>query len=59
VDVIDLRTGQAIEHLPTFGFLYPLQTGIPFMQHGIQVDPATRTAWTFAPFGDAVQQFSY
>ncbi|HKU67512.1 MAG TPA: S8 family serine peptidase [Candidatus Baltobacteraceae bacterium] len=59
VDVIDLRTGQAIEHLPTFGFLYPLQTGIPFMQHGIQVDPTTRTAWTFGPFGDTVQEFNY
>lgn len=59
VDVIDMRTGTSIEHLPTFGFLYPLATGIPFTEHGIQVDPATRTAWTFAPFGDGVQQFSY
>jgi hypothetical protein len=59
VDVIDMRTGQAIEHLPTFGFLYPLATSIPFTQHAIQVDPLTRTAWTFGPFGDTVQEFSY
>jgi len=59
VDVVDLRTGQTIKHLPTFGFLYPLATGIPFIERGIQVNASTRTAWTFGPFGDTVQQFGY
>ncbi len=59
VDVIDLRTGAAIAHMPTFGFLYPLATNIPFIQRGIQVDPSTRTAWTYGAGGDTIQQFSY
>ena len=59
VDVLDSRTGALVKHLPTFGFLYPLASNIPFGQRGIQVDPTTRTAWTYGPSGDTVQQFSY
>ena len=59
VDVIDMRTGATLKHLPTFGFLYPLATNIPFSQRGIQVDPKTRTAWTYGPYGNTVQQFTY
>jgi hypothetical protein len=28
-------------------------------ERSIQLDPTTRTGWTYAPGGDEVEQFSY
>jgi hypothetical protein len=60
IEVIDLTTGQPVRTLNAFTFTPP--SGI--VLHGpqdpsIQLDPATRTAWTYGPGGTQIQQFSY
>lgn len=51
--VVDLATGTVLRTLP----------GIAATAHGpapaLQLDPATRTGWTFGPYGEQIQQFSY
>lgn len=59
IDVINQSTGAIAERIPTFDFAYAAESGIPYIDRGIQVDPTTRTGWTFAPSGDALQQFKY
>jgi hypothetical protein len=58
IDVVDTSTGhivKAIEHF-NVGWIY----GYPFVTDpGIQLDPATRTGYMFAPGDEQVQQFSY
>jgi hypothetical protein len=58
--LIDLATGAPVRTL----------TGFRVQQHGgslmrggqmnsIQLDPATRTGWTYGPYNEQIQQFSY
>ncbi|MGY5014226.1 S8 family serine peptidase [Streptomyces sp. 900105755] len=62
IAVVDLRTGRTVETV----------TGVEYPQFGayngrldshheraVQLDPATRTGWTYAGDGSQIQQFSY
>jgi hypothetical protein len=60
IEVVDLTTGQPVRTLN--GFIVTNRGGL--LLHGvqdrsIQLDPATRTAWTYSPDGAQIQQFSY
>jgi hypothetical protein len=60
IEVVDLTTGQPVRTLN--GFIVTYRGGL--LLHGvqdrsIQLDPATRTAWTYSPDGTQIQQFSY
>lgn len=50
--VADTRGSVEIEHI------VPSDMRI-VAQRGIQIDPATRTGWTFGPYGKQIQQFRY
>jgi hypothetical protein len=59
--IVDLTTGKTVSTVAGFGFgggvfggEYNFST-----DRSIQLDPTTRTGWTYAPGGDEVQQFSY
>ncbi|WP_127358355.1 peptidase S8 [Actinacidiphila soli] len=60
IELVDLTTGQVVRTLNAF--IVTGRGGI--LLHGvqdpsIQLDPATRTAWTYGPGGTQIQQFSY
>jgi hypothetical protein len=60
IEVVDLTTGQPVRTLNAV--IVKGRSGI--MLHGvqdpsIQLDPATRTGWTYGPDGTQIQQFSY
>lgn len=58
IDIIDTSTGQIVKTIGDFNS--PSVNGYPFATDaGIQLDPATRTGYMFAPGDDQVQQFSY
>ncbi|MCW2935383.1 MAG: peptidase and in kexin sedolisin [Actinomycetia bacterium] len=58
IDVIDTSTGDVVKTIGDFNS--PSVNGYPFATNpGIQLDPATRTGYMFAPGDDQVQQFSY
>jgi hypothetical protein len=58
IDVIDTSTGDIVKTIGDFNS--PSVNGYPFATNpGIQLDPATRTGYMFAPYDDQVQQFSY
>ena len=58
IDVIDTSTGDVVKTIGDFS--YAAINGYPFATNpGIQLDPATRTGYMFAPGDDQVQQFSY
>jgi len=58
IDVIDTSTGNIVKTIGDFNS--PSVNGYPFATNpGIQLDPATRTGYMFAPGDDQVQQFSY
>jgi hypothetical protein len=58
IDVVDTTTGAIVKTIG--GFSAGSVNGYPFgNSQGIQLDPATRTGYTFAPGDDQVQQFSY
>jgi hypothetical protein len=58
IDVIDTSTGDIVKTIGDFNS--PSVNGYPFATNpGIQLDPATRTGYMFAPGDDQVQQFSY
>jgi hypothetical protein len=59
VDVVSTTTGAVEEVLG--GFSEAALHGYPFPVNdpGIQLDPQTRTGYTFAPGDDQIQQFSY
>jgi hypothetical protein len=58
IDVVDTTTGQIVKTLEDFSASSVY--GYPFpADDGIQLDPATRTGYMFAPGDDQVQQFSY
>jgi hypothetical protein len=59
VDVVSTATGTVQKVLG--GFSEAALYGYPFSVNdpGIQLDPATRTGYTFAPGDDQIQEFSY
>ena len=58
IDVVDTSTGNIVKTIGDFNS--PSIDGWPFATNpGIQLDPATRTGYMFAPGDDQVQQFSY
>jgi hypothetical protein len=58
IDVVDTTTGAIVKTIG--GFSAGSVNGYPFgNSQGIQLDPATRTGYMFAPGDDQVQQFSY
>ena len=61
VGVFDAGSGARLALLPRFNFLAQVfgNNSLVGNERGIQVDPATRTAWTYGPFGAQVQQFRY
>ena len=65
VGVYDLKTGAQVslderfDLLPTAFNSYPADVGVITNERGIQLDPATRTAWTYGPGDTQVQQFKY
>ena len=64
IGVYDVHTGQLVSYKSGF-LLFPAVYGFTagvgsvLTQQGIQLDPQTRTGWTFSPDGTQVQQFSY
>jgi hypothetical protein len=58
IDVVDTTTGDIVKTIEDFSASSVY--GYPFPANdGIQLDPATRTGYMFAPGDDQVQQFSY
>ncbi len=54
LSVVDLTTGTVLRTLP--GFVVGGHGGA---ENAVQLDPATRTGWTFGPNDAQIQQFSY
>ncbi len=63
ISVIDLNTGKVLKKMSTFnlwGTVSPSIIDDSFVsRHSIQIDPATRTGWTYGADGRQLQQFSY
>jgi hypothetical protein len=61
VGVFDLETGKRLAVLRDFNFVAILGSRNYFelAARGIQLDPHTRTGWTYGPFNAQVQEFSY
>jgi hypothetical protein len=61
IAVVDLTSGKTVSLLNGFdfgtGFFLGEYNGNT--EQSIQVDPATRTGWTYSPDGTQVQRFSY
>jgi len=58
IDVVDTGTGDIVKTIEDFSASSVY--GYPFpATDGIQLGPATRTGYVFAPGDDQVQQFSY
>jgi hypothetical protein len=59
--VVDLDTGTVVKNVGGLNFVagpvtHPLAGG---SERRVQLDPATRTGWTYAPDGSQLQRFSY
>jgi Subtilase family len=61
VGVYDAASGRQISVSERFNFASEVfaSTLLFVGERGVQLDPSTRTAWTFGPGGTQVQQFSY
>lgn len=62
VGVFDLNTGKLESLSPNFNFVAAGLGGAGYYsmaEQGIQLDPATRTAWTYGPGVTEIQQFGY
>jgi hypothetical protein len=61
VGVFDLESGQRLALLRDFNLVAILGNDNYFKvaARGIQLDPRTRTGWTYGPFDAQVQEFSY
>jgi hypothetical protein len=58
--VVDLGTGQTVSTLTGFDFGGGFGGAFNTTQErSIQLDPATRTGWTYGPYAQQVQQFAY
>ena len=64
VGVYDLHTGAQVSFTERFN-LFSAYGGLVGAfttlqgERGIQLDPSTRTGWTYAPYGNQIQQFHY
>lgn len=61
IGVFNANSGSRIALFPTFNFLAQLfgSNGLVGNERGIQLDPSTRTGWTYGPGGAQVQEFHY
>ena len=64
IGVFDLHTGAQVSYSEHANLLsafegMPADFGTLIGERGIQLDPATRTGWTYGPYGDQIQQFKY
>jgi len=64
VGVYNLRTGRQVAYHPGFNFFTTFSgianaNGTILGSRGIQLDPSTRTGWTFSPDGNQIEQFRY
>jgi len=61
VGVFSAKSGNQVALIPGFNFLAQVfsSNGLVGNERGIQVDPSTRTGWTYGPGGVQVQQFHY
>lgn len=62
VGVYDLNTGKMISLMPDFNFVTAGLANPNYFsldERGIQIDPATRTAWTYGPGDIQIERFSY
>ncbi len=63
ISVVDLKTGKVLKKMSAFnlwGIVLPSIVDDSFTtRHSIQIDPGTRTGWTYGPGGRQLQQFSY
>ena len=62
VGVFDLKTGALISMAEHYNFVFTAlgsSSILPEAVRGIQLDPSTGTAWTYAPLDNQLQQFSY
>ncbi|MGH6653592.1 MAG: peptidase S8, partial [Actinocrinis sp.] len=57
--VVDLRTGALAETLTDVNFVSGGNSVLSARNRAIQLDPATRTGWTYGPGLSEVEQFSY
>jgi hypothetical protein len=53
-----LPSGQMIKSFPSFSFGY-IASSIGSSEGAMQLDPSTRTGWTFGSDGTEIRQFSY
>jgi hypothetical protein len=64
IGVYDLHTGAQLSFTERYN-LFSAYGGLPADfgtlqgERGIQLDPTTRTGWTYSPYGNQVQQFRY
>lgn len=56
--VYDIASGQAVKQIRGVNFIWNL-SGNTGIERGLQIDPATRTGWTYSGDGLSIQQFSY
>ncbi|GCE07855.1 S8 family serine peptidase [Dictyobacter aurantiacus] len=59
LDLLDLNTGAVVRTLSAFNFINGLNPLGLHSQRGIQLDPSTRTGWTFGPDNAQIQAFKY
>ncbi|GAA1967326.1 peptidase S8 [Catenulispora subtropica] len=59
LDVVDLATGKVLKTLAAQNFRYTSQGAFPGVSPMVQLDPATRSGWTYAPNGTQIQRFTY
>ena len=60
IQITDLTTGQPVRTVSGFSAATALPSGLlQFVPRAVQLDPATRTGWTFGANDAQIQQFSY
>jgi hypothetical protein len=60
LDVIDLDTGEVLHTISAFNFTTGLTGPLnSYSEPAIQLDPSTRTGWTFGPDNTQIQSFQY
>ncbi|HXH27536.1 MAG TPA: hypothetical protein VNL37_00720, partial [Candidatus Polarisedimenticolia bacterium] len=61
VGVYDARSGRQLALLPQFNFITEIfgNNSLVGNERGIQIDPVTRTAWTYGPYAAQIQRFRY
>jgi hypothetical protein len=62
VDVLDPATGAVRKRITTVNLMNSTEatTNFDFTTHrGLQIDPATRTAYVTGPYADQLERFTY